>query len=77
MKSAVGTLDRIETVLKAFGMVNAVPKFTRHPQVINGCTDLFVEVFGEHGRPARSAVGMAGLPFDISAEVEAIALVRG
>ena len=77
MKSSVGTLDRIETVLKVFGMVNAVPEFTRHPQVINGCTDLFVEVFGEHGRPARSAVGMGSLPFNISVEVEAIALVRG
>ena len=77
MKSAVGALDRIETVLKVFGMVNAVPDFTRHPQVINGCTDLFVEVFGEHGRPARSAVGMGSLPFNISVEVEAIALVRG
>jgi len=77
MKSAVGTLDRIETVLKVFGMVNAAPDFTRHPQVINGCTDLFVEVFGEHGRPARSAVGMGSLPFNISVEVEAIALVRG
>ena len=76
MISAVGTLDRIETVLKVFGMVNAVADFTRHPQVINGCTDLFVEVFGEHGRPARSAVGMGSLPFNISVEVEAIALVR-
>jgi enamine deaminase RidA (YjgF/YER057c/UK114 family) len=77
MMSAVGTLDRIETVLKVFGMVNAVADFTRHPQVINGCTDLFVDVFGEHGRPARSAVGMGSLPFNISVEVEAIALVRG
>lgn len=77
MISAVGTLDRIEAVLKVFGMVNAVPDFTRHPQVINGCTDLFVQVFGEHGRPARSAVGMGSLPFDISVEVEAIALVHG
>ncbi len=77
MASAVGTLDRIETVLKVFGMVNAVPEFTRHPQVINGCTDLFVDVFGEHGRPARSAVDMGSLPFNISVEVEAIALVRG
>ncbi len=77
MISAVGTLDRIETVLKVFGMVNAVTDFTRHPQVINGCTDLFVEVFGDHGRPARSAVGMRSLPFNISVEVEAIALVRG
>lgn len=76
MIAAVGTLDRIDTVLKVFGMVNAAPDFTRHPQVINGCTDLFVEVFGEAGRPARSAVGMSSLPFNISVEVEAIALVK-
>lgn len=77
MISAVGRLDRIDTVVKVFGMVNAVPDFTRHPQVINGCTDLFVEVFGDHGRPARSAVGMGSLPFNIPVEVEAIALLKG
>jgi enamine deaminase RidA (YjgF/YER057c/UK114 family) len=77
MISAVGSLNRIETVLKVFGMVNTAADITRHPQVINGCTDLFVEVFGENGRPVRSAVGMASLPFNISVEVEAIALVRG
>jgi enamine deaminase RidA (YjgF/YER057c/UK114 family) len=76
MISAVGKLDRIDTVLKVLGMVNAVPDFTRHPQVIDGCTDLFVAVFGDNGRPARSAVGMGSLPFNISVEVEAIALVR-
>jgi enamine deaminase RidA (YjgF/YER057c/UK114 family) len=76
MISAVGTLDRIDTVLKVLGMVNAVPDFTRHPQVIDGCTDLFVAVFGDNGRPARSAVGMGSLPFNISVEVEAIALVK-
>jgi enamine deaminase RidA (YjgF/YER057c/UK114 family) len=57
-------------------MVNAVPDFTRHPQVIDGCTDLFVAVFGDNGRPARSAVGMGSLPFNIAVEVEAIALVK-
>ena len=74
--SAVGTLDRVETVLKVFGMVNAVAEFTRHPQVIDGCTDLFVAVFGDGGRPARSAVGMGSLPFAIAVEVEAIALIK-
>jgi len=74
--SAVGTLDRVETVLKVFGMVNAVADFTRHPQVIDGCTDLFVEIFGEGGRPARSAVGMGSLPFNIAVEVEAIVLIK-
>jgi enamine deaminase RidA (YjgF/YER057c/UK114 family) len=77
MVSAVGTLDRIDTVLKVLGMVNAVPDFTRQPQVIDGCTDLFVAVFGDNGRPARSAVGMGSLPSNISVEIEAIVLVKG
>lgn len=77
MIAAVGTLDRIDAVLKVLGMVNAVPDFTQHPEVLNGCTDLFVQVFGDAGRPARAAVGMGSLPRNISVEVEAIALVRG
>jgi enamine deaminase RidA (YjgF/YER057c/UK114 family) len=76
MIAAVGTLERIDTVLKVLGMVNAAPHFTRHPNVINGCTDLFVEVLGEGGRPARSAVGMGSLPGNIAVEVEAIVLVK-
>ena len=76
MVSAVGTLDRIDTVLKVLGMVNAVPDFTRQPQVIDGCTELFVAVFGDNGRPARSAVGMGSLPSNISVEIEAIVLVK-
>jgi enamine deaminase RidA (YjgF/YER057c/UK114 family) len=75
--AAIGTLERVETVLKVLGMVNAVPDFTQHPEVINGCTDLFVQVFGEAGRPARAAVGMGSLPRNISVEVEAIMLVKG
>jgi enamine deaminase RidA (YjgF/YER057c/UK114 family) len=77
MIAAVGTLERVDTVLKVLGMVNAVPDFERHPEVINGCTDLFVQVMGEGGRPARSAVGMGSLPRNISVEVEAIVLVKG
>lgn len=77
MVSAVGTLERIDTVLKVLGMVNAVADFTQHPEVIDGCTDLFVAVFGENGRPARSAVGMGSLPFNISVEVEAVVLAKG
>jgi enamine deaminase RidA (YjgF/YER057c/UK114 family) len=77
MISAVGKLDRIDTILKVLGMVNAVPDFEQHPEVINGCTDLFVAVFGESGRPARSAVGMGSLPRNISVEVEAVVLVKG
>lgn len=74
--ATVGSLDRVDTVLKVLGMVNAVPDFEQHPRVINGCTDLFVAVFGDNGRPARSAVGMGSLPSNISVEVEAIILLR-
>lgn len=77
MEVALGSLDRVDTVLKVLGMVNGAPDFADHPKVINGCTDLFVEVFGENGRPARSAVGMGSLPGDISVEIEAIVLLRG
>lgn len=73
--AAVGSLDQVDTVLKVLGMVNAVPTFTQHPKVIDGCTDILVAVFEENGRPARSAVGMASLPNDISVEVEAIILL--
>jgi len=75
-RAALGSLDRVEGVLKVLGMVYAVPDFAEHPAVINGCTDLFVEVFGEAGRPARSAVGMGSLPGHISVEVEAILAIR-
>jgi len=77
MRAALGTLDKVDTILKVLGMVNGEPDFANHPQVINGCTDLFVEVFGENGRPARSAVGMGSLPGAISVEVEAIVLLKG
>ena len=70
-KAAAGDLGKIE-VLKVLGMVNAVPDFTDHPKVINGCSDLFVEVFGDKGRHARSAVGMGSLPLNISVEIEAV-----
>ncbi len=76
MQAALGSLDRVDTILKVLGMVNAEPGFADHPKVINGCTDLFVEVFGENGRPARSAVGMGSLPGNISTEVEAIVLLK-
>lgn len=72
----LGSLDRVERVLNVFGMVNAAPGFTDHPKVINGCSDLFVEVFGENGRHARAAVGMGTLPMRISVEITAIMAVR-
>lgn len=77
IRSAAGSLDRVDTILKVLGMVNAVPSFRDHPKVIDGCTDLFVSVFGDNGRPARSAVGMGSLPRNIAVEVEAIVLLKG
>ena len=70
-KLAAGDLGKVET-LKLLGMVNAVPGFTEQPKVINGCSDLFVEVLGDRGRHARSAVGMGSLPGNIPVEIEVI-----
>ena len=69
--AAGGDLSRVE-ILKVFGMVNAAPDFADHPKVINGCSDLFVEVLGERGRHARSAVGMGSLPNGMTVEIEAV-----
>jgi enamine deaminase RidA (YjgF/YER057c/UK114 family) len=76
MRRAFGSLDRVERIVKIFGMVNAVPDFEDHPAVINGCSDLMVEVFGEAGHHARSAVGMASLPMGITVEIEAVVAFR-
>jgi enamine deaminase RidA (YjgF/YER057c/UK114 family) len=76
LKEALEDLDRVEGIVKVLGMVNAAPDFTDHPAVINGCSDLFVEVFGERGRHARSAVGMSSLPAGIPVEIEAIVEIR-
>jgi enamine deaminase RidA (YjgF/YER057c/UK114 family) len=72
MRAELGSLDRVKRVVKVLGMVNAVPEFQDHPRVINGCSDLFVEVFGERGKHARSAVGMGSLPMGIPVEIECI-----
>jgi enamine deaminase RidA (YjgF/YER057c/UK114 family) len=69
---ALGDLGRVRRVVKLLGMVNATPDFGEHPQVINGCSDLLVGVFGDAGRHARSAVGMGSLPGGITVEIEAI-----
>ncbi|WP_414475297.1 RidA family protein [Microvirga sp. M2] len=74
-KSALGELSRIEAVIKLLGMVNAEPDFSDHPKVINGCSDLLVEVLGDAGRHARSAIGMGSLPNRMTVEIEAILLV--
>jgi enamine deaminase RidA (YjgF/YER057c/UK114 family) len=76
MRDALGSLDRVDFIVKLLGMVNAVPNFNDSPKVINGCSDLFVEVFGEAGRHARSAVGNVMLPNQISVEIEGIVAVK-
>lgn len=69
-RDALGDLDRVRRVVKVLGMVNCTPDFDHHPQVINGCSDLMVEVFGEAGRHSRSAVGFVSLPGQIPVEIE-------
>jgi enamine deaminase RidA (YjgF/YER057c/UK114 family) len=69
---ALGGFDRVRRVIKVFGMVNAVPDFTSHTEVINGCSDLLVAVLGERGEHARSAIGVASLPKGFAVEIEAI-----
>ncbi|HEX4408621.1 MAG TPA: RidA family protein [Xanthobacteraceae bacterium] len=76
MRDALGSLDRVDFVVKLLGMVNATPEFNDSPKVINGCSDLFVEVFGDAGRHARSAVGHVMLPNQISVEIEGIIAVK-
>ena len=73
LRSELGSLDRVKRVIKVLGMVNCTPDFPDHPKVINGCSELFAEVFGhDHGIGARSAVGMGSLPGNIAVEIEAI-----
>ena len=75
-RDALGSLDRVDYIVKLLGMVNATPDFNDPPKVINGCSDLFVDVFGEAGRHARSAVGHVTLPNQISVEIEAIVAIK-
>ena len=76
MRDALGSLDRVDYIVKLLGMVNATTNFNDPPKVINGCSDLFVDVFGEAGRHARSAVGHVTLPNQISVEIEAIVAIK-
>jgi len=72
LRAELGSLDRVTQVVKTLGMVNCAPGFNRTPAVIDGCSELLIEVFGEAGRGARSAVGLAELPFDIAVEIELV-----
>lgn len=77
IRAVLGSLDRIERVVKVLGMVNATPEFTEQPKVINGFADLFVDLLGpDKGKGARSAVGMGSLPRQIAVEVEMILQVK-
>ena len=73
LRANLGSLDRVKRVIKTLGMVNCTPEFTKHPEVINGCSELWGKIWGpEHGIGARSAVGMGSLPRNATIEVEAI-----
>jgi len=76
LKAQIGDLNKVEKIIKVLGMVNAEPTFTEHPAVINGFSDLMVEIFGERGRHARAAVGMGSLPMNIPCEIEMIVQVK-
>jgi enamine deaminase RidA (YjgF/YER057c/UK114 family) len=77
LRSEVGSLDRVTRVVKLVGWVNSAPGFTRQPWVINGASDLLVEIFGDAGKHARSSVGANELPFNIPVEIELIVEVSG
>ena len=73
LQAALGSLDKVKRVIKTLGMVNSTAEFKEHPKVINGCSELFAEIWGaDHGVGARSAVGMGSLPGNISVEIEVI-----
>jgi enamine deaminase RidA (YjgF/YER057c/UK114 family) len=72
-----GDLDRVSRCVRVAGFVNATPEFLEHSQVVNGASDLFLQVFGDAGRHTRMAVGMSGLPYGVAVEVEAVFEVRG
>lgn len=72
IKASLGSLDRVKRIVKVLGMVNSTADFQRHPAVMNGFSNTMVEIFGEAGKAARSAVGMGSLPYNVPVEVEAI-----
>ncbi|MCZ6521338.1 MAG: RidA family protein, partial [Bacteroidetes bacterium] len=76
LKAEIGDLNKVKRIVKVKGMVNATNDFTSQPEVINGCSDLLVEIFGEKGKHARAAVGMGSLPRNISVEIEMVVEVE-
>jgi enamine deaminase RidA (YjgF/YER057c/UK114 family) len=77
VKAELGDLNKVKRIVRVFGMVNAVEGFTQQPQVINGCSDLLVAVFGDRGKHARAAVGVASLPLNWTVEIEMVVEVAG
>lgn len=77
LKKEIGDLDKVVRIVKVLGLVNSAPDFTQPPAVVNGCSDLLVELYGDTGRHARSAVGVAALPAGVPVEVEMVVEVRG
>jgi enamine deaminase RidA (YjgF/YER057c/UK114 family) len=76
LRALIGDLNRVDRILRVYGMVNSVPEFERHPEVIDGASDLLVELFGDRGRHARCAVGFVSLPFNMPVEIEMTVAVR-
>ena len=76
LKAELGNLNKVKRIVKVLGMVNAAPDFVDHPKVINGYSDLMVEIFGDKGKHARAAVGMGSLPTNIAVEIEMIVEVE-
>ena len=77
LKAALGSLDRVERVVKLGGFVNSTPDFTDQPKVVDGASDLMLEVFGEAGKHARAAVGVPALPLGVAVEVDAVVAIKG
>lgn len=76
VSEGIGDLGQVKQIVKLLGFVNAIPEFADHPKVINGCSDLFVDVFGDIGIHARSAIGVGSLPNNITVEIEAIVEIQ-
>lgn len=76
LKAEIGDLGKVSRIVKVVGMVNCTPEFEDHPKVINGCSDLLLELFGDKGKHARTSVGMAALPMNIAVEIEMVAEIE-
>jgi len=76
VQQELGTLDRVKKVFKVLGFINSGPGFGQQPAVLNGCSDLLIDVFGEKGKHARSAIGVSALPMGLAVEVEMLIVVE-